>query len=65
MTPEQLTTFRHLLAMNRQPEHRGQQYAHPRGWNDALDWVEKALRSVLGEAAKAQEQGEKHGTETI
>ena len=54
MTPAQLTTFRQRLAANRQPEYRGQQYAHPRGWNDALDFVERTLRDVLGEPARTE-----------
>ncbi|MBR0871179.1 hypothetical protein JQ633_12480 [Bradyrhizobium tropiciagri] len=54
MTPDQLTNFRCRLASNRQPVERGQQYAHPRGWNDALDFVERTLRDVLGEPAPAR-----------
>ena len=49
MTPEQLAEFRERLGANRQPVHRGEQYSHPRGWNDALDFVERALKEVLGE----------------
>jgi len=49
MTPEQLTQFRERLAANRQPVFRGEQYAHPRGWNDALDFVERTIKEVLGE----------------
>ena len=56
MTPDQLKTFRHILSVNRQPVHRGQQYAHPRGWNDALDFVERTLASLgVGEAEKKEE----------
>lgn len=49
MSPEQLAELRERLAANQQPVHRGEQYAHPRGWNDALDFVERALKEVLGE----------------
>lgn len=51
MTPEQLAQFRERLAANRQPQHRGDRYAHPNGWNDALDFVERVLKEVLGEKA--------------
>ena len=54
MTPAQLTRFRAHLAANRQPIHRGEQYAHPRGWNDALDFVERSLAAVLGEQPTAE-----------
>lgn len=50
MTPEQLAQLRDRLTQGRQPVFRGEQYAHPRGWNDALDFVEKTIREVLGEA---------------
>jgi hypothetical protein len=49
MTPEQLAQLRERMAANRQPVLRGEQYAHPRGWNDALDFVERMLREALGE----------------
>lgn len=49
MTPEQLAQFRERIATNRQPVHRGEQYAHPRGWNDALEFVERTLKELLGE----------------
>jgi hypothetical protein len=48
MTPEQLRRLREKLAANRQPVQRYEQYAHPRGWNDALDFVEKTINEVLG-----------------
>lgn len=48
MTPEQLAALRDSLARNRQPVARGEQYAHPRGWNDALDFVETQIKKVLG-----------------
>jgi hypothetical protein len=51
MTPDQLHLFREKLAANRQPVARGEQYSHPRGWNDALDFVEKVIREVVGEPA--------------
>ena len=49
MTPDQLAQFRAALETNRQPEHRTEQNAHPRGWNDAIDFVERVLKEVLGE----------------
>lgn len=56
MTPEQLQQVRNILAANRQPvdrtshiDPRGKPYAHPRGWNDALDFVDRTLKEVLGE----------------
>lgn len=49
MTPAQLQAFRDKLATNRQPEERTEQYAHPRGWNDAFDFIERTLKEVLGE----------------
>jgi hypothetical protein len=49
ITPEQLQQLRDRMAANRQPVHRGEQYAHPRGWNDALDFVERTLKELLGE----------------
>jgi uncharacterized protein YegP (UPF0339 family) len=49
MTPDQLTQFRAALQANRQPITRTEQYAHPRGWNDALDFVERTLKEMLGE----------------
>lgn len=49
MTPEQLAQLRERLAANRQPVSFTEKYAHPRGWNDAFDFVERVLREVLGE----------------
>lgn len=49
MNPRQFQLLREKLAANRQPVFRGEQYAHPRGWNDAVDFVEKAIKEVLGE----------------
>jgi hypothetical protein len=51
MTPEQLQQFRDTLAANRQPEFRATQYPHPNGWNDALDFVERTIKELLGEKA--------------
>jgi hypothetical protein len=51
MTLEQLAQLRQRLEANRQPVFRGEQYAHPRGWNDALDFVERTLKELLGEKA--------------
>lgn len=50
MTPEQLRQLRDIIAASRQPVFRGEQYAHPRGWNDALDHVDKTIKEILGEA---------------
>lgn len=49
MSPDQLAQFRAALEANKQPVHRGEQYSHPRGWNDALDFVERTLKELLGE----------------
>lgn len=46
-----LQTLRDKLAANRQPVARGEQYSHPRGWNDAFDFVERCIKEILGEAA--------------
>lgn len=53
MTPEHLQQLRDILAKGRQPVFRGEQYAHPRGWNDALDFVERTIKEVLGEPPAA------------
>jgi hypothetical protein len=44
------TQLRAKLAINRQPvfQHRSQ-YSHPRGWNDALDFVERCLKEIEGQ----------------
>lgn len=49
MTPDQLAQLRAILAANRQPVDRAENNAHPRGWNDGLDFVEKQIKEVLGE----------------
>lgn len=49
MNEEQLQLLRDKIAANRQPAERGEQHAHPRGWNDALDFVERTIKEVLGE----------------
>lgn len=49
MTPDQLQQLREHLAANRQPVDRAERNAHPRGWNDCLDFVERAIKHVLGE----------------
>jgi len=49
MNPEQLALLRQRITEGRQPEHRLTRYAHPRGWNDALDFVERVIKEVLGE----------------
>lgn len=49
MTPEQLAELRDRMEKNRQPVTRTEQYAHPRGWNDALEFVERSIKEILGE----------------
>jgi hypothetical protein len=44
VSPEQLQELRDRLAKAHQPVFRGEQYAHPRGWNDALDFVKRTLK---------------------
>lgn len=51
MTPEQIQALRAKLADGRQPVDRAEQHIHPRGWNDALDFVERAIKDVVGETA--------------
>lgn len=46
-----LQTLREKLASNRQPVARGEQYSHPRGWNDAFDFVERQIKEILGETS--------------
>lgn len=48
MTPQQLQQLRDRIAQGRQPVFRGEQYAHPRGWNDALEFVERQIAEILG-----------------
>lgn len=45
------TELRDKLAGQRQPVFRTEQYAHPRGWNDALDFVERCLKEIEERAA--------------
>jgi hypothetical protein len=51
VTPAQLKRFRDHIAANRQPidRHPWSRHEHPRGWNDALDFVERTIREVTGE----------------
>lgn len=49
MSPEQLKLLRDKIADARQPIERSEQYAFPRGWNAALDHVDKCIKEVLGE----------------
>lgn len=49
MTTDQLQLLRDKIAAGRQPVERYEKYAYPRGWNGALDFVEKVLKEVLGE----------------
>lgn len=41
--------LRDKLADGRQPIDRAERHAHPGGWNDALDFVEKCIKEVTGE----------------
>ena len=52
--PDPIKSLRDRLAQNRQPVHRGEQYSHSRGWNEALDFVEKTIAELLGEKPDAQ-----------
>lgn len=54
VTPEQIQQFRDRIANGRQPVARAEMNGHPRGWNDALDFVERQLKDVLGEAGSDQ-----------
>jgi hypothetical protein len=50
MTPEQLALLRQRITEGRQPAGTPRmRYAHPNGWNDALDFVERTMKEVLGE----------------
>lgn len=57
MTPAQLARLRDILKANRQPVFRGEQYSHPRGWNDAFDFFERSIRDVMGESAECGPSG--------
>ena len=60
MTSAQLKRFRDHLAANRQPvdRHPWSRHEHPRGWNDALDFVERTLKQTLGETPDASDLAE-------
>jgi hypothetical protein len=49
MTPEALQTLRDTLTAARQPVARTELYAFPRGWNEALDFVERKIKETIGE----------------
>lgn len=53
IAPDLAARLRERMQQNRQPVERSpwSNYDHPRGWNDALDWVEKQIKDVLGEKA--------------
>lgn len=51
MTPEQLQQFRDRLEQCRQPKGRWTESPFPRGWNEALAFVEKTLNEILGAGA--------------
>jgi hypothetical protein len=50
MTPAKLQQLRDKLAANRQPVFRAEQNAHPRGWNDCLDFIERSIKEIMGES---------------
>ena len=50
MTPEQLADLRDRIALARKPEHKlDDARSYNRGWNEAIAYVEKAFKEVLGE----------------
>jgi hypothetical protein len=51
MSPEQLQALRDKITVGCQPVDRSPwaHNVHPRGWNDALDFVEKCIKEVTGE----------------
>jgi hypothetical protein len=49
MTPEQLQLLREKLAASHQPQDRAEKHVFTRGWNEALDFVEKTIKEVMGE----------------
>lgn len=52
MTAEELADrLRVKMIANRQPVERSpwSQHEHPRGWNDALDFVERTMAEMMGE----------------
>lgn len=54
MTASDLATqLRERMAANRQPVDREPwaRHEHPRGWNDALDWVERQIAEFEKEKA--------------
>jgi hypothetical protein len=53
MTPEQLQQLRDKIASSRQPVERGERYVFCRGWNEALDFVERCFKEELSEGEKA------------
>lgn len=52
MTPDQLARFFEIIAANRQPEDkRDPNRVFIRGWNEAMDFVERTRKEVMGEKA--------------
>lgn len=52
MTPEQFDRFLSIIAANRQPEdRRDPNRVFVRGWNEAMDFVERTRKQVTGETA--------------
>lgn len=52
MTQDQLALLRQRITEGRQPAGTPRmRHAHPQGWNDALDFVERTIRKVQGEKA--------------
>ena len=49
MTSDQIKALRDRIASARQPEHNLTDARETRGWNGALDHVEKIIRDIMGE----------------
>lgn len=49
--PDLATALRERMQANRQPVERSPWHGHehPRGWNDALDWIERQIKELTGE----------------
>lgn len=51
MTSAQLQILRDRIKVARQPVDRADSYAYPRGWNGALDHVERLIKDIFGDGA--------------
>lgn len=51
MTADAIQQLRERLSANRQPVERSpwSRYEHPRGWNDAFDFIERTINEITGE----------------